>query len=297
MPLPVHCRKIASLVIVFAGLLAACSVPVATPADPVEPATRTPFQPGPSSAIATEVLPEPTAVPPTDTPQPPLVWRSPAVPETLLLGSQIPESVIWVDRPDEATWLLETGGKDTPESPTTSRWVYALVAAFPTRLDAVSTGELQAAWGGTRPDAFAARPLLMSGETKAAIESLWGPAGEGAVEVLPAGELLDAAWQPPYGWAIVPFEELQPRWKVLRVNGQSPIDKEFIPYEYPLTVTFRLTGPAAPDGFGLAVSNRDPGKLTIVVITGTTALVRHTAARMEEKGIDYPAGDVLPWLR
>lgn len=294
MHITVRLRNLSVLLLVCVFLLAACIAPSAGSAtgtaesenpQPVHQSTETPF------------LPEPTEVLPTEKPPEPKVWVSPAVPAKLLQASQIPVSVVFVEQPDEATWLLEIGGKQTAESPVSSRWVYALVAAFPTRLDRITLHELTAAWNGDRPEAFAERPLLVTSETKAAFDTLWGTAGEGAVEVLPADQILEEAWQAPYGWAIVPFDELQPRWKVLRVDGQSPIDKDFIPYEYPLTIAYRLTGPPPPEGFSMAATNRSADEMTVLVMTGTTALVRHTAARMEEMGINYPATDVLHWLR
>ena len=44
-------------------------------------------------------------------------------------------------------------------------------------------------------------------------------------------------------------------------------------------------------------TNRDPVRLTTVMITGVTALVRGTAWTMEKKGILYPAEDIRDWLR
>jgi poly-gamma-glutamate synthesis protein (capsule biosynthesis protein) len=43
--------------------------------------------------------------------------------------------------------------------------------------------------------------------------------------------------------------------------------------------------------------NRDSGKLTTVVLTGVTALVRATAFEMEEKGVLHPAGELAPMLQ
>jgi predicted nucleic acid-binding protein len=37
--------------------------------------------------------------------------------------------------------------------------------------------------------------------------------------------------------------------------------------------------------------------LTVLAMTGVTALVRATASRMEAKGITYPARDIGDWLR
>lgn len=294
MSIPVHLRNFTVFALACVILLGACTAPVGgtvtkTPelagTEPVRQSTTTPF------------LPDPTQILPTEAQSEPKVWVSPAVPVKLLQDSQIPESVEFVEQPDQATWLLEIGSRETPESPASSRWVYALVAAFPTRLDGVTLAELKSAWKGDRPVDFSERPLLLTSQTKAALEFLWGPAGAGAVEVLPADQILDEAWKTPYGWAIVPFEELEPRWKVLRVEGQSPISKDFVSYEYPLTVVYRLTGPPPPEGFSLVASNRSADRMTVLVMTGTTALVRHTAARMEEMGIDYPALDVQHWLR
>jgi poly-gamma-glutamate synthesis protein (capsule biosynthesis protein) len=48
--------------------------------------------------------------------------------------------------------------------------------------------------------------------------------------------------------------------------------------------------------FDLPATNRDPSKLTVLVMTGVTAMVRATAIRMEIAGLDYPAwniGDIL----
>ena len=107
------------------------------------------------------------------------------------------------------------------------------------------------------------------------------------VRVLPAEQILDTAWTES-AWAIIPFEEIQPKWKVLSVDGQSPIHKNFDASAYPLEAHFALSS----DAFVLPESNRDPSKLTTVVLTGVTALTRLTAKRMETKGITYP-GEVL----
>jgi len=45
------------------------------------------------------------------------------------------------------------------------------------------------------------------------------------------------------------------------------------------------------------VTNRDPSRLTIVAMTGVTALVRATAFTMEQRGVKYPGKDVRDWLR
>jgi poly-gamma-glutamate synthesis protein (capsule biosynthesis protein) len=46
----------------------------------------------------------------------------------------------------------------------------------------------------------------------------------------------------------------------------------------------------------LPATNRDPARMTTVVMTGVTALVRATAFVMNNKGITYPGRDIHDWL-
>ena len=124
--------------------------------------------------------------------------------------------------------------------------------------------------------------------------------GEPGIEVRTAepGAILDAAWQAIPSWAIIPFESLEPRWKVLTIDGGSPIRKDFDGNAYPLRFQFAVSGPASESlGSKLPRTNRDASKLTTVVLTGTSALVREIAYQMEKKGITYPAQDIGDWLR
>ena len=177
-----------------------------------------------------------------------------------------------------------------------STWVYALVAPFPTVADGVSAYELRSAWSGTPSPTFEGRPLLMDESTLNAFSALWGPPAAGAVKTLAAEDLLGTAWVDNPAWAIVPFEALEPRWKVLTIDGQSPIRKDFDLASYPLVAYFRLQQ-GGSGGAALPLTNRDPEKMTTVIMTGVTALVRATAKIMEVKGITYPGRDIRGWMR
>mgnify|MGYP003338920834 CR=1 FL=1 len=60
------------------------------------------------------------------------------------------------------------------------------------------------------------------------------------VRIVPPAQLLDTAWSELPSWALVPFESLDPKWKVLTIDGQSPIRKKFDISTYPLVVPFAL---------------------------------------------------------
>jgi poly-gamma-glutamate synthesis protein (capsule biosynthesis protein) len=178
--------------------------------------------------------------------------------------------------------------QDTSQIP----WVYVLAAPFPTVTDGVTSEELRLAWTqGGMPAAFSGRPLLVSEPTLSDISSLWGQPATGAVRIIAPDRLLDTAWSELGSWAILPFEALQPKWKVLAIDGQSPIRKNFDLSRYPLVVNLDVQQDAQVS------SNYDPSKLTTVIMTGVTALVRATAYTMERKSVTYPGEKVRDVLR
>jgi hypothetical protein len=274
--------------------LAACNLPAATPQVAGEPGnTLTPFHPELATAEAQITLDSTTAS----------WWLSPALPSGLRELLALPEGASVAASPEEGQLTIAVN-----QGEMISHWVYAFVAPFPTITDEVSFADLQDAWAGNGGP-FGEAPLLMSAETEAVFTAWWGAPAGGAVQVHAADELLNAAWSQQPAWALIPFEDIAPRWKVLAVDGQSPIWKSFDPATYPLSVPIGLSGEAtlladALQRFGpqtaaplAPAGNRDANKLTTVAITGVTALVRATAYEMERSGNTYPAEDIGPMLR
>ncbi len=189
-------------------------------------------------------------------------------------------------------------------------WVYVLAAPFSYIGEGVAGADLQAFWlGNTDPD-FPAEVLFVDGSTKAVIEKIWGSASISNVKVISSEELLGRVWEGVNAVAILPFGQLEPAWKVLAVDGFSPIQKDFNPSEYILNVPFSLLGSQAAlegllfnieeeksSGVVFPLSNRRADRITTVVVTGVTALVRGTAYIMETSGYTYPAIDIGDILR
>ena len=228
----------------------------------------------------------------------PALWASPAARE--VLGDRLVVSGIsMAETKDTATVWVEESQDFASENPK-SIWIYALVAPFPTVTDGVTIEDIRAAWSGNLSEAFGSSPLLMTETTQEVFTTLWGPSSGEAVNIVESDNLLETAWSSIPSWAIVPFEDLVPRWKVLAVDGQAPIHKEFDPRSYPLSVTFALQG-SIPDeqqaSIQLPESNRSPDKLTTIILTGVTALVRATAYTMEKKGVTYPGRDIREIMR
>lgn len=225
------------------------------------------------------------------------LWVDPALPTGFHDSLMLPPGVSLVGTAQEADLRL-VAGEGTP----VSRWVYALAAPFPTLERRASFDDLRQLWqqGGRRS-------LLVDPAGLAVFSALWGTPSE-AVVVLPGEQLLTEAWERGSAWALVPFDALEPRWAVLPVDGQSPFHKNFDLESYPLKFTVGLQGD--PELVVLAMehigpssstplappSNREPNRMTVLAMTGVTALVRATAYTMEQKGIEYPARDIRDWL-
>ncbi len=249
----------------------------------------------PSANVPTVTLQPNTPIPTgTAAPNAEKIWLSPSVPDAL--------------REDAKNWGLPLAPVSSSSALSLdyhpgnkekgSLWIYALVAPFPTVLDGITSEQLHQAWDGSGSGAIAGHPLWMADSTLAAFTALWGAPASGSVKTASADQLLSIAWKNLPSWAIVPFESLDPQWKVLTIDGQSPIHKDFNPAGYPLQVLFTLSGSGSNNpAVNLPASNRDAAKLTTVIMTGTTSLVREIAYQMEVKGIDYPDSGIGEWLR
>jgi len=283
-----------SIIIILSILLGACGslTQPAMPAEPVLPAEST--------------TPEPitTKLPPTPEPTPaaivPMVWLDPRLPEELqILLGEMP-GVVRVSNKEEALLSLTIDSQKIVSS-----WVYALAAPFTTVTDDVSMEELTAFWKTNA--AFPARVLVMPPAVFDSLKARFGiPVGE--IHPLAEENLLNYCETHKDSWAVVPFEKLEPRWKVISIDGNSPVHKGFATETYPLIVNIGWDeGPRAVNEaeYHIAdeavraapVSNRQDDLLTTVVLTGVTAMTRGTGKEMEMYGVLSPAVSVGALMR
>ncbi len=193
--------------------------------------------------------PVPTAASPTDTPLPPLpptpepirLWLSPALPRRCAsrwsaLQSVGDRGVVIVATPEAA----DVRAEPVTDSPL-AVWIYAVAAPFPTVDDSIALDELRALWGGAEGGMDTRR--RSSRGCRRSPHSSSAPSGYTVWEEV-SDQVADRTWEQPGALAVVPFEKLDPRLKVLTLDGQSPLWKSFDPAGYPLTVGFGFTGDA-----------------------------------------------------
>jgi poly-gamma-glutamate synthesis protein (capsule biosynthesis protein) len=184
----------------------------------------------------------------------------------------------------------------------------AVAVPFPTVSDDISFDALKQFWSGDAAalaslsgDKQTPPTLFLDPNTRAALVLLLGkPAESLHIQMVSAQDLLATTWAArPTAFAILPFDQLEARWKLLHVDGVNLFEREADMSEYPLTLSVRAVVPGSDDlksSLLTASDNRDLSKMAIAAMTGVTAMVRGTAVRMEQKGITYPAEKIRDWL-
>jgi hypothetical protein len=261
--------------------------------------------------VALPTIAEATLAVPTLTP-PPTATKAPA---SLYLSDLLPPNIVAQEalgnlhlRDDPAADLWFGLATDAPAGQLlhTATWVYALAAPFPTLVDDISWDDLGAYWLGDAAGALASVTRLYVPKTVLGVlEHHWGAPDGDLVAVYEDSPEIDRLWE-ANAWVVLPFEALDPRLKVITLDERSPLYKGFEADAYPLAIRFDLVhDPTAPvtqaDEVATIINaiqpgNRDPEKMTTLVMTGVTALVRGTAYRMEQHGVLYPGEKIRPWL-
>ena len=168
--------------------------------------------------------------------------------------------------------------------------VFAVVVPFETERDDISFAELAARWESPESG-----PLLVDEAAATPLEAIFGSA---ALSVTPADEFEQRLESSPDAIGLVAFERLHPGLKVLTVDGVNLLANDFDLSAYPLSVALAARGEGGPLLVQLLrpallerlpYTNRDPEKLTVLLMTGVTAMSRGTAVRMEQRGVLYPA--------
>lgn len=178
-----------------------------------------------------------------------------------------------------------------------------LIAAGKT--DATIGANLADEYDLNRAPNFSAVAILS--DTLPLLTQILGEAGPTVQGYADMEELIDAAWAEKGVLTLIPFDELDPRLATLAIDGQTPIENanRFDIDQYPFIATLYAHVDAADaeqqelaDAFLAQIpsTNRDPDKLTVLAMTGVTAMVRFSAAQIDRYGPDWVAEVVGPEL-
>jgi hypothetical protein len=153
-----------------------------------------------------------------------------------------------------------------------SKRVYAVATSFYDLDDTISWHEFQMRWAGKGQQL-----LATDASTLDQLRQMLGASD--AINLLSSSkDAPDWLAAHPGGWVIIPFDKLTPRLKVLQIDG---IDIFKSVAHYPLT--FQSSEP-----------NYNPDKLTMVAMSGVTALTRGTGEMLDKYGASWAVKDILP---
>ena len=281
-------------------LLTACNAVLPVTDSPPAPTAATTATP------ATTNTPKPTATPTiesTPTPQPLTISLATDMPQAFAnaLGAALGDagplpdgrSIRLVDAGQEADASIVLRPARPDDARVLAERVFVVVAPFATMQDEITLENLQKRWGG------ADKPLFVTADAASLLKT---DMGAEPAQIVARDALMAQLREHPGALGILAFDALDPTFKVIKLNGDNPVDNRFSADGYPLAVQVVVQGPASDTIADLLAgaieptTNRDPDKFTTLVMTGVTAMARVTAKRMEQKGYDYPARVIGPEL-
>lgn len=258
-----------------------------------------PPTPAPQVAVLPTLMPTNTIEPVVLVTATPTLWQvsgNADVPAELLaaatqLTTQHADRFHWATPPAQADLQLVLATPNQPVAVPLTTWVYALVAPFYSLTDNLTSTELAQLWQNGN--------LVLTPDAAAVLTTLYGPP---AIPITPVASenLAPTVWATGQ-FALLPFHQLTPDVKVIRLDGVAPIDLTFNPDAYPLRLTIGLAGPTLPANnfrslWSQPVSNWETDKISHIAMTGVTGTGRAVGYQMEISGITFPGEEIAPLM-
>lgn len=294
----------------FLALLAGCGTgtpPTGAPITRATPAlnqTVPPAQAQEAPAATATLRPLTPTSPPSPTPAPTLTPTSEPMPQVVKLrlipgASAAAAEAILQRLADIGLQAALTSAKADLEldpayqadAPLAWERILVPVDRMSSVLDNITMSELRDVWAGIgqSPNFTSIYP---SQEIMPELIALLGEPGP-AVKPQPAGDVDGAVWRDRMGLGIVPFEALTVRLRAVKLDGASPTDNRFVPNAWPLASRAWLVAltplgqeAAVRLSTALPITNRHADRLTVLVMTGVTAMARNSAVAIE-RSRDY----------
>jgi len=181
-------------------------------------------------------------------------------------------------------------------------FVFALTVPFNSIMDELSEEELSAVLFTPDHEMVKEISIYVSESSYQLIEQSQGFLSDHLI-VVDEVDIFDKIIHQPGSFGIIPFDLLEPRWKVVKIGGISPYNHDFEKDEYLLNFPIYLNCQKSEiqseveKNLVINISNRYDDKFTSVLVTGTTALTRATAEKMERNGISYPGEKIRSWFK
>lgn len=239
------------------------------------------------------------------------LWISNLIPEYISTEvryelSKVFDEIIIADEKDNSdVWVeIDISGKESE-----IRWVLVPVVSFFRSFDDITYENIKEFWGGNKEvlnyiSVDGSEPeLIVTEEVFKVLEKIFGKSGNENIKI-ESREELSLNIENNNSLSIVPFNDIEKKYKVLNLDNMSVFDKDLDTASYPLalTVSVESNNPdfeskIAESFSEVSITNRDMEKLASVIMTGVTAIVRQVARKIESDGVLSPGEKIAEVLR
>lgn len=181
----------------------------------------------------------------------------------------------WLNAVPAATMPAVMFATNTPRSAATGLYLFLPAVAFPSLQTSITRAELDALRSGQ-----SSARLVLDASAAAALDALGVSLPD--TQIVPDGALLNTLWRERTRYTLLPFDRLEPRYRVLLVDDVYPLDSDLAAY---------------PFAFSSSAPNYDPTRLTRILFSGVTALTRLTRAALDVNGVEWAASGIAPYTQ
>ncbi|NQT66797.1 MAG: CapA family protein [Actinobacteria bacterium] len=239
------------------------------------------------------------------------LWISDLIPEYISIEvrnklSKVFDEIIIADEKENSDVWVEI---DISSKESEIRWVLVPVVSFFRSFDGISYENIKEFWAGNKEvlnyiSVDGSEPeLILTEEVFNVLKKIFGQKENENIKIMSTEELsLNIGKNNSF--SIIPFDNIEKKYKVLNLDEMSVFDKDLDINNYPLALSVSL-GSNNPDfesriaeSFsGVSITNRDTEKLTSVIMTGVTAIVRQVARKIESDGVLSPGKEIAEVLK
>jgi len=239
------------------------------------------------------------------------LWISNLIPEYISTEvryelSKVFDEIIIADEKDNSdVWVeIDISGKESE-----IRWVLVPVVSFFRSFDDITYENIKEFWGGNKEvlnyiSVDDSEPeLIVTEEVFKVLEKIFGKSGNENIKI-ESREELSLNIENNNSLSIVPFNDIEKKYKVLNLDNMSVFDKDLDTASYPLalTVSVESNNPdfeskIAESFSEVSITNRDMEKLASIIMTGVTAIVRQVARKIESDGVLSPGEEIAEVLK
>jgi hypothetical protein len=244
------------------------------------------------------------------------LWASNLIPEYMITEIknelyEVFDEIIVVESKDDADVWIEIDNKLEDSNPENfaATWILVPVVSFFRNFDDISFENIKEFWIGNKEALSyistdgSETQLILTEKIFEALKVILGESDNENIKIVTEAEFQESI-ENNNSFSIIPFDAIEKKYKVLNLDDMSVFDKELDTASYGLTLGINIGSNKSEyeniisQSFReVTITNRDVEKMTSVIMTGVTAIVRQLARKIEADGVLSPGVEIANVLR